>query len=72
MMPEVKKNNNQILLKYASLTTQLFLALGIAVYCGLQIDKLLSFKTPFMVWLIPLIVIAALMYKIIKDTTKKK
>ncbi len=68
----MKKSNNNLLLKYAGLSTQLFIALGLAVYFGIKADKWLSFKTPLFVWVLPLIIIAVIMYKIIKDTTANK
>jgi hypothetical protein len=66
----MKKSNNNLLLKYAGLSTQLFIALGLAVYLGIKADKWLSFKTPLFVWILPLIIIAVIMYKIIKDFRK--
>jgi hypothetical protein len=68
----MKKNNNSLLLKYAGLATQLFVALGLAVYFGIKVDKWLSLKTPIFVWVLPLLIIATLMYKVIKDTTANK
>jgi uncharacterized membrane protein YhiD involved in acid resistance len=66
------KNDNSLLLKYAGLATQLFVALGLAVFVGIKADGWLQFETPIFVWVLPLIVITAIIYKIIKDTTPKK
>ncbi|MCY7291540.1 MAG: hypothetical protein LH615_05085 [Ferruginibacter sp.] len=66
------KTDNSLLLKYAGLATQLLVGLGLAVFIGLKIDDWISLKTPVAVWLLPLLVIAALIYKVIKDTTIKK
>lgn len=68
----IKKNDNKLLLKYAGLATQLFIALGLAVYLGIKIDGWLVLKNPIIVWVLPLIVIIAVIYKIIKDTSPKK
>ena len=65
-------NNNTLLLKYASLGTQLFLALGISIFVGLKVDKMLNLATPILVWVLPLIIIIVLLYKVIKDTAKLK
>ena len=68
----IKKNENKLLLKYAGLATQLFVALGLAVYVGIKIDSWMALKNPIFVWVLPLIVISAIIYKIIKDTSPKK
>ncbi len=68
----MKKNDNSLLLKYAGLAMQLFVALGLAVYLGLKLDGWLALKNPIFVWVLPLIVIAAIIYKVIKDTSPKK
>jgi hypothetical protein len=68
----IKKNDNSILLKYAGLATQLFIALGLAVYLGIKIDGWLILKNPIFVWVLPLIIITAIIYKVVKDTSPKK
>ncbi|HRB30303.1 MAG TPA: hypothetical protein PK872_02225 [Ferruginibacter sp.] len=67
-----KKNNNALLWKYLSLGTQIFVALGAAVYFGIKIDHWLNFKMPLAVWVLPLFIITLLIYKVIKDTAPKK
>ena len=67
-----KKHDNSLLLKYAGLATQLLVGLALAVFAGLKIDKWIGLKTPLAVWLLPLLVIGALIYKVIKDTNIKK
>lgn len=66
------KRDNSLLLKYAGLATQLLVALGLAVYLGMLADKRLHFSMPVAVWVLPLLVIAGVMYKVIKDTSAKK
>jgi hypothetical protein len=66
------KNNDSLLWKYAGFATQLLVALGLAVLIGLKIDKWSHFKTPLAVWVLPLLIIGALIYKVIKDTAPKK
>jgi hypothetical protein len=68
----MKKNDNRLLLKYAGLATQLFIALCLAVYLGIKTDAWLALKNPIFVWVLPLIVISAIIYKVIKDTSPKK
>lgn len=67
-----KPNNRSLLWKYAGFATQLLVALGLAVFIGMKADKWLNTKMPLAVWLLPLVVIAALIYKAIKDTAPKK
>lgn len=68
----MSKPDNNLLWKYAGLATQFMLAIGIAVYAGLRADKWLKIKMPLAVWVLPLLVIIAVIYKIIKDTAQKK
>jgi uncharacterized membrane protein YhiD involved in acid resistance len=68
----MKKNDNSLLLKYAGLATQLFVALGLAVFLGIKIDGWMALKNPIFVWVLPLIIIVAIIYKVIKDTSPKK
>jgi hypothetical protein len=65
------QNNNRLLLKYAGLTMQILVGLAIAVFIGMKADKWLSFPMPLLVWVLPLIVIIAMIYQVIKDTSKK-
>jgi hypothetical protein len=64
--------NNQSLWRYAGLATQFFVAIALAVYGGLQLDKLLKFRTPLAVWVLPLLLITGLIIKIARETTTKK
>jgi hypothetical protein len=65
-------NNNRDLLRYAGLATQIFVGLGLAVFLGLRLDKWLHISFPVLVWVLPLLVIVSLIYKMIKDTSRKK
>ena len=65
-------NNNRDLLKYAGLTTQIFVGLGLAVFFGFKLDKWLHISFPVLVWVLPLLVIVSLIYKVIKETNRKK
>jgi len=59
-------------MRYAGLGTQILVSLGIAVFAGYKIDSWLGISLPLLVWLLPLIVLVAMMYKLIKETSKKK
>jgi hypothetical protein len=65
------KTNKQYLMQYASLATQLLVALGLAVFLGLKADGWLPLNFPLLGWLLPLVVLMAMFYRILKDTSKK-
>ena len=65
-------NNYRDLLRYGSMGTQIFVALGIAVFIGLKVDKWLKISAPLLVLLLPVIVLAGIIYKIAKETSKQK
>jgi len=52
--------------------TQIFVALGLAVFVGLKVDKWLKISAPLLVIILPVIVLAGFIYKMIKDTAKQK
>lgn len=64
-------NNNQLLLKYAGLTTQFMIGIGLFIFLGIKIDNYFKWKTPVAVWVLPLIFIVAIIVKIVLDTSKK-
>ena len=66
------RNNSNLLLKYAGLTMQILAGLGFALWIGMKADSWLKFTTPLLVWILPLLVIIAMIYQVIKDTSKKK
>lgn len=69
-MKTPQKNKN-LLYEYATLGSELIIMLAIAVYVGWWIDNRLHVKIPLLVWILPLLVIIALIVKVIKDTSKK-
>ncbi len=58
-------------MRYAGLATQLFVLLGIAVWVGYKLDKWLQLPLPLLVWILPFVVLCLLIYKLIKETSKK-
>jgi len=64
--------NNSDLLRYASMGTQIFVALGLAVFVGLKVDKWLKISAPLLVLILPVIVLVGIIYKIVKETSKQK
>ena len=71
-MSSSNKNNNRDLLKYAGLATQLFLALGLSVFIGIKLDQWFKLSFPVLVWVLPLLILVSLLYKLINETNKKK
>jgi uncharacterized membrane protein YjgN (DUF898 family) len=67
----MQEKNNQ-LLKYAGLAMQFAIAIGLAVFIGIKIDNYLAIKTPMLTWVLPLLFIVAIIYKIVRDTSPKK
>lgn len=64
-------DNKNLLYKYLGLATQIMISLGLAVFFGLKLDKWLSFSTPLLVWILPLLVLVGMIWQIVKDTSKK-
>lgn len=64
------KQNDRLLLKYLGLATQIMAGLALAVFAGLKLDKWLAFSTPLLVWVLPLLILVAMIWQVIKDTSK--
>lgn len=54
------------------MATQFIVSLALGVFAGSWLDKRLKLTFPLLVWVLPLLIIIALMVKVIKDTSKKK
>jgi len=67
-----KRNKPNDLLRYAGLGAQIFVSLALAVFFGLKADDWLNTPIPLLVWIAPLIVLTGMIYRLIKDTSKKK
>ena len=69
MLPQQNKDTNKkYLMRYAGLATQMLISLGIAVFIGIKADKWLKLSFPILPWLLPLLTLAAIIYRIIKET----
>ena len=58
-------------MRYAGLGGQLFFSLGIAVIIGYKADGWFHIPIPLLVWLLPLVVLCVMIFKLIKETSKK-
>lgn len=71
--PQQQKRSNQSdLLRYAGLGTQIFVSLGIAAFAGYKADQWWIQKFPLLVWLLPLAVLCIMIFKLVKETSKRK
>jgi chromate transport protein ChrA len=59
-------------MQYASLGAQFLVSIGLALFIGIEADRWLHISFPLLAWLLPLLVIIAVIYKILKDTSNKK
>ena len=63
--------NNKELLRYAGLGTQLLVAIGLALFAALKLDKWLH-TSPLFTVALPLIVLTGIFYKLVRETSKRK
>ncbi|HCF63242.1 MAG TPA: hypothetical protein DEU93_02915 [Chitinophagaceae bacterium] len=57
--------------KYAGLATQFFAGIGITLWLGQLADKQFGPSFPLWVWLLPLLLISGMLYRIIRETSSK-
>jgi hypothetical protein len=72
MLQQKQSKNNADLMRYAGLGAQIFVSLGLGVFAGYKADKWLSMPLPLFVWLLPLVILCMMIYKLIRETSKKK
>jgi F0F1-type ATP synthase assembly protein I len=64
-------SNKRFLLRYASLGTQLLVAIGLAVFLGLTADKWLK-TSPLLACVLPLLTLCGIFYKVYRETNRPK
>lgn len=64
--------SNKQLVRYAGLAMQFLISIALGVFIGLKADAWLKISIPLLVWLLPLLIICAIIFKIIKETSAKK
>ena len=67
----LSNNNNSDILRYASLGTQILVAIGLAVFAGIKADKWLH-TFPLLACVLPLLVLSAIFYKVFRETSRPK
>jgi hypothetical protein len=70
--PKLPKGDDSLLLRYAGMATQFFVAIGVALWLGTRLDGWLHWHGPVWVWVLPLLVITGLIVKVVRDTAKRK
>jgi hypothetical protein len=66
-----KPDNSSEILRYAGLGAQIFVSLGLAVFAGYKADQWMKISFPLLVWVLPLLILSAMIYKLVKDTSKR-
>jgi len=67
-----KNDSNRLLWQYAGLATQLLVTLAVTMYIGYWLDNKIGWQRSLLVWLLPLLVLLATLYKLIRDNSNKK
>ena len=62
---------NKELLRYAGLGSQLLVAIGLALFAGLKLDKWLH-TSPLFTVALPLLILFGIFYKLVRETGKSK
>jgi hypothetical protein len=60
------------LIRYAGLSTQVVVSIGVSVFLGMKADKGLKVSFPILSWALPLLVIVVLLVNLIKTGSRKK
>jgi hypothetical protein len=71
MTDQRKDEGRRLLLQYAGFATQLVIGLGTGVLAGYWLDKKIDGSIPVFTWLLPLLVLLVMFWKVMKDTSKK-
>ncbi len=58
--------------QYAGIGGQLLISLGIGVFLGLKADEWINIKFPLLVWILPLVILIAMIARLIRATNNKK
>ena len=58
--------------RYVAMATQFLVAITVSAFFGNKLDTYGKFEQPFGIWLLPLLLIIAMIVKIIRDTSPKK
>jgi hypothetical protein len=65
-------SRRRALLRYAGLSSQVVVAVGVSVFLGMKADKGLKVSFPIFSWVLPLLVIVVLLVQLVKAGSGKK
>lgn len=71
MTDHKKDEGKRLLLQYAGFATQLVVSLGLGVFAGYWLDKKVKMGIPVFTWLLPLLILLIIFWKVFRDTSKK-
>jgi Mn2+/Fe2+ NRAMP family transporter len=60
------------LIRYAGLSTQVVVSIGVSVFLGMKADKALKVSFPILSWALPLLVIVVLLINLVREGSGKK
>jgi hypothetical protein len=63
------RRRRQELIRYAGLSTQVVVSIGVSVFLGMKADKGLKVSFPILSWALPLLVIVVLLVNLIRSGT---
>lgn len=66
-----KNETNKMLMRYAGMAMQFFVAIGLGIFFGLKLDNWLHIAFPLLVWLLPLLLIIGMIIRVMIETRKK-
>lgn len=66
-----ERSRNTYLMQYAGMAFQFLVAIGVTVYAGYKLDRLLDWRIPIWIWVLPLLVIIGMIAGVIRDSSKK-
>ncbi len=65
-------DNRRELFRYAGLSSQVCVSVGLSIFIGIKADKWVALSFPIFSWALPLLVIVVLIVKLVKETSRKK
>lgn len=57
---------------YAGYGFQLLGGVAIGIWAGRWLDKKCSIQTPLFIWIVPLIILIALLYRLVRESSNKR
>ena len=58
-------------MRYLGLASQFFISIGVGLWLGWKLDGFFSFQSPWLIWILPLVIVVSSLIKIIIDTNKR-